>query len=64
MTIEPKFVPNNAIKTKIDDFGCNIRLIDCVGYLINSACPTVHLKSMVKILSGSGTEFDPYVVGL
>ena len=28
------------------------------------ARPTVHLKSTVKILSGSGTELDPYVVGL
>ena len=36
MTIEPKFVPNNAAKIKIDDFSCNIRLIDCVGYLINN----------------------------
>ncbi len=35
MTTEPKFVPNNAIKVKIDDFDCNIKLIDCVGYLIN-----------------------------
>ena len=30
----------------------------------NGAHPTVHLKSTVKILSGSGTETDPYVVGL
>ncbi len=29
-----------------------------------AARPTVHLKSTVKILSGSGTENDPYVVGL
>ena len=28
------------------------------------ARPTLHLKSTVKILSGSGTESDPYVVGL
>ena len=28
------------------------------------ARPTVHLKSSVKIISGSGTEDDPYVVGL
>ena len=27
------------------------------------ARPTVHLKSTVKIHSGSGTEFDPYIVG-
>lgn len=37
MTIEPKFVPNNAAKINIDDFSCNIRLIDCVGYLIKNA---------------------------
>ena len=37
MTTEPKFVPNNAAKIQIDDFNCNIRLIDCVGYLINNA---------------------------
>ena len=37
MTTEPKFVPNTAAKVQIDDFSCNIRLIDCVGYLIDNA---------------------------
>ena len=37
MTTEPKFVPNNAIDTNIDDFSCKIRLIDCVGYIIKNA---------------------------
>ena len=37
MTIEPKFVPTNAAKIKIDDFTTNIGLIDCVGFLINNA---------------------------
>ncbi len=37
MTTEPKFVPNNAVKVKIDDFDANIKLIDCVGFLINKA---------------------------
>ncbi len=37
MTIEPKFVPNTAAKIDIDDFSCNIRLIDCVGYVIENA---------------------------
>lgn len=37
MTTEPKFVPNNAAKIGIDDFSCNIRLIDCVGYVIDKA---------------------------
>ena len=37
MTTEPKFVPNNAAKIKIDDFTCNVKLIDCVGYMIEKA---------------------------
>ena len=37
MTTEPKFVPNNAAKVKIDDFDCNIKLIDCVGFIIDKA---------------------------
>ena len=37
MTTEPKFVPNNTAKIKIDDFTCNIRMIDCVGYMIDNA---------------------------
>ena len=31
---------------------------------LEAARPTLHLKSTVKIKSGSGTEKDPYVVGL
>ena len=37
MTIEPKFVPSNAANLKIDNFECKIRLVDCVGYVINDA---------------------------
>ena len=37
MTMEPKFVPNNAVSINIDDFSCKIRLIDCVGYIIDNA---------------------------
>ena len=37
MTTEPKFVPNNAAKVQIDDFDCNVKLIDCVGYIIDDA---------------------------
>ena len=34
MTIEPKFVPSNAAKIKVDEFEANIRLVDCVGYVV------------------------------
>ncbi len=37
MTIEPKFVPSNSAKIDVDDFSCNIRLVDCVGYIIPQA---------------------------
>ncbi len=37
MTTEPKFVPSNAAKIKVDDFFANVRLVDCVGYVIPGA---------------------------
>ena len=38
MTIEPKFIPSNAISVKVDEnVFIKIRLIDCVGYIIESA---------------------------
>ncbi len=37
MTTEPKFVPSNAAKIKIDDFSADVRLVDCVGYIIDGA---------------------------
>lgn len=37
MTTEPKFVPSNSASIKMDDVDCKIRLIDCVGYIINSS---------------------------
>ena len=37
MTTEPKFVPANAAKIMVDDFTANIKMIDCVGYVINDA---------------------------
>lgn len=38
MTTEPKFVPAEAVKLDIDRSSvCNIRLIDCVGYMVDGA---------------------------
>lgn len=37
MTTEPKFVPSSGAKVKIDDFTTNIRMVDCVGYVVNGA---------------------------
>ena len=37
MTTEPKFVPSNSASIKIDDITTKVRLVDCVGYVINGA---------------------------
>lgn len=37
MTTEPKFVPSNAALVHIDDFTANIKLVDCVGYVVPGA---------------------------
>ena len=37
MTTEPKFVPSNAAKIQIETFSANVRLVDCVGYVIPGA---------------------------
>ncbi len=36
MTTQPKFIPNEAVKIRLkNDVEMNVRLIDCVGYLID-----------------------------
>lgn len=38
MTVEPKFVPNQAARIYVEEnLGVNIRLVDCVGYVIDGA---------------------------
>ena len=37
MTTEPKFVPNEAVEVVLDDVKFNMRMIDCVGYLVKNA---------------------------
>ena len=35
MTTEPKFVPSSGVTINVDNFKTNIKLVDCVGYIIN-----------------------------
>ena len=35
MTSQPKFVPNQAVRINLENTDMKVRLIDCVGYLIN-----------------------------
>lgn len=36
-TMEPKFVPNKGIDISVNDIHINVRLVDCVGYVIKDA---------------------------
>ncbi len=37
MTTEPKFVPSNGANIQVDEFTTNIKLVDCVGFVIPGA---------------------------
>jgi stage IV sporulation protein A len=37
MTTEPKFVPSSGAKIKVNNFETNVKLVDCVGYVIPDA---------------------------
>lgn len=61
MTTEPKFVPNSTAKIKIDDFTCNIRLIDCVGYMIDKAQGATDENGPRMVKTPWYTEEIPFV---
>ena len=51
MTTEPKFVPEEAISVELDEnINMNVRLIDCVGYIVPSAIGYIEneMPRMVK----------------
>lgn len=37
MTTEPKFVPSSGAKIKVDELEINLKLVDCVGYVVQNA---------------------------
>ena len=61
MTTEPKFVPNNTVTIKIDDVNCNIKLIDCVGYMINNAIGATDENGPRMIKTPWYTEEIPFI---
>ena len=37
MTTEPKFIPEEAVKITLENTSMNVRMIDCVGYIVPSS---------------------------
>ena len=55
----PKFVPSSGAKIKVDEFETNIKLVDCVGYVINDA--TGFLDSDGNPRMVKSPWFDDYI---
>ena len=51
MTTEPKFVPSQGAVIKIDDFSTNIKLIDCVGFVIDDAIGYVDSEGNPRLVN-------------
>ena len=61
MTTQPKFVPNNAVKLVFEDKSCaNVRLIDCVGFLIEGAEGHLDGDKMRLVSTPWSTEPMPF----
>jgi len=51
MTTQPKFVPNEAVNIRVgDNIDLNVRLVDCVGYLIDGAEGAVGEKQKPRMV--------------
>ncbi len=58
MTTEPKFIPNEAVGISLNDgLNCKVRLIDCVGYVVNGA--TGHMEDGVQRMVSTPWADEP-----
>ncbi len=61
MTTEPKFVPEEAVKIAVEDgVDMNVRLIDCVGYIIPSAIGYIENEAPRMVATPWFTEPVPF----
>ncbi len=51
MTTQPKFVPSKAVKVNFtNEVSANIRLVDCVGYMVSGASGTILEDGKVRMV--------------
>lgn len=51
MTTEPKFVPSSGATLKIDDFTTNVKLIDCVGFVMEDSIGYVDSEGNPRLVN-------------
>ena len=61
MTTEPKFIPNEAVEIRIDDnLTLKTRLIDCVGYIVDSALGYIENDNPRMVMTPWSEEPMPF----
>ncbi len=61
MTTEPKFIPNEAVEIRIDDnLTLKTRLIDCVGYIVESALGYIEDENPRMVMTPWSSEPMPF----
>ena len=61
MTTEPKFIPNEAVQISLDDKASfNVRMIDCVGYIVNGAMGHIEDEMPRMVVSPWSDEPIPF----
>lgn len=60
MTTEPKFVPEEAASIELDDVKMNVRLIDCVGYIVPSAIGYIENEAPRMVMTPWFDEEIPF----
>lgn len=61
MTTEPKFVPEEAVTIRLDDGAqMNVRLIDCVGYIVPSAIGYIENEAPRMVMTPWFDEEIPF----
>ncbi|MBQ7667802.1 MAG: stage IV sporulation protein A [Clostridia bacterium] len=61
MTTEPKFIPNEAVKVTLDNnIQMNVRLVDCVGFLVNGALGSMEGDNPRMITTPWNSERIPF----
>ena len=60
-TTEPKFVPCEAVKVNLDGTDINVRLIDCVGYMVDGAIGAMEEDEWRMVVTPWSEEPMPFV---
>lgn len=61
MTTEPKFIPEEAVRVSLEDgTGFNVRMIDCVGYIIPSAIGYIENEAPRMVMTPWFDEEVPF----